>query len=118
VKDLYRSYIEQWDGDDDTWTIVTRRENMEYLICMNHIKDKMPFMTEKGYVGMGPGHAEVGDVVVIFAGAHIPHVIRKAPEQGPHGETHWTFVGEAYCDGVMDGEAWSVTEDMSRFHLI
>jgi hypothetical protein len=50
---------------------------------------------------MGPAEVVVGDVVVVFCGGRIPFVLR--PREG--GEGVFEFVGEAYCDGVMDGEA-------------
>ena len=61
---------------------------------------KRPFRTREGYVGLGPVATRVGDLVVVFAGAGIPHVIR------PRGRDRFEFLGDAYCDGPMDGEVW------------
>jgi hypothetical protein len=72
-----------------------------YMLAMARMHDMRPFLTEVGYIGMGPGLMEVGDAVVIFAGADIPHVLRRTSDK------HWEYVGEAYCDGVMDGEFWN-----------
>ncbi|KAK0374398.1 heterokaryon incompatibility protein [Colletotrichum limetticola] len=70
-----------------------------YSENMDKMTGKRPYMTQKGYVGMGPGEACPGDVVVILFGSRIPYVLR------PSGDgTMYCFVGEAYCDGVMDGE--------------
>ncbi|KAG7057444.1 heterokaryon incompatibility protein [Colletotrichum scovillei] len=70
-----------------------------YSENMDKMTGKRPYMTQKGYVGMGPGKACPGDVVVILFGSRIPYVLR------PSGDgTMYCFVGEAYCDGVMDGE--------------
>lgn len=70
-----------------------------YSENMDKMTGKCPYMTRKGYVGMGPGEACPGDVVVILFGSRIPYVLR------PSGDgTMYCFVGEAYCDGVMDGE--------------
>ncbi|KAK1714507.1 heterokaryon incompatibility protein [Colletotrichum acutatum] len=70
-----------------------------YSENMDKMTGKCPYMTRKGYVGMGPGEACPGDLVVILFGSRIPYVLR------PSGDgTMYCFVGEAYCDGVMDGE--------------
>ncbi len=67
--------------------------------------------TSAAYVGMGPGPMQPGDTVVVFAGDHIPHVIRKDVDE------FWDYIGEAYCDGIMDGEAWDES-NLRPFYLI
>ncbi|OHF01725.1 heterokaryon incompatibility protein [Colletotrichum orchidophilum] len=70
-----------------------------YSENMDMMTGKRPYMTRQGYLGMCPGEACPGDVVVILFGSRIPYVLR------PSGDgTMYCFVGEAYCDGVMDGE--------------
>ena len=71
-----------------------------------------PFVTVKGYLGLAATAARAGDVVVVFKGARIPYVVRPA-----EGERRFQFIGEAYCDGMMDGEALEhgTTE---RFYLV
>ncbi|KAJ4324351.1 hypothetical protein N0V84_003912 [Fusarium piperis] len=59
--------------------------------------DRVLFITEKGYLGLGPARMEVGDVVGLVAGAHVPFVLRK-------GSKGFILVGEAYVEGVMYGE--------------
>ncbi|RSL80766.1 hypothetical protein CEP51_006330 [Fusarium floridanum] len=71
---------------------------------------KKPYLTRKGYVGMCPSHAAEGDWVVIFMGGRIPFVLRPL-----EGSEEFTFVGEAYCDGVMDGEILKRVEERSFF---
>ncbi|KAK1753212.1 HET-6OR heterokaryon incompatibility protein (het-6OR allele) [Echria macrotheca] len=73
----------------------------DYRESMTIMKGKRPFSTKEGYLGMGPAEAEVGDAVVIFCGGRVPFVLR--PRDGGC-ENMFAFVGEAYCDGVMDGE--------------
>ncbi|KAF9768118.1 hypothetical protein IL306_014633 [Fusarium sp. DS 682] len=60
--------------------------------------DRVLFITEKGYLGLGPARTEVDDTVAMIAGAHVPFVLRK-------GAGGWILVGEAYVHGVMYGEA-------------
>jgi hypothetical protein len=61
----------------------------------NHRK---PFLTAKGYVGLGPSFAKEHDIVVVLFGCMMPFVLR------PHGN-EYKLVGEAYVHGIMKGEA-------------
>lgn len=65
---------------------------------------KKPFMTENGYLGMGPAEARAGDVVAVFCGGRIPFVVRPSTGISRSETGIFAFIGEAYCDGIMDGE--------------
>lgn len=62
--------------------------------------------TEKGYMGWAPDNAygaesdqvEIGDLVCVVFGCSTPLVIRPVGEQ-------YVVLGEAYMEGLMDGEA-------------
>lgn len=69
-----------------------------YRIYMRQMGGKRPFLSRMGYVGMGPACAEPGDKIVVLCGASVPFVIR------PLGDGRYRFLGECYCDGIMDGE--------------
>ncbi|KAM7214008.1 Heterokaryon incompatibility protein (HET) domain containing protein [Rhypophila decipiens] len=62
--------------------------------------------TASGLVGLVPPHAEVGDVVVIFAGAKVPFVIRAVTHDDGEGNNGlcYRLVGESYVHGFMKGE--------------
>ncbi|KAM6506532.1 hypothetical protein FSOLCH5_013507 [Fusarium solani] len=88
-----------------------RRQNgqigQKYRDSMSIMQGKRPFLTEMGYLGMGPVEGQPGDAVVIFCGGRIPFVLHPLDPPGrSQGGEHsvFSFVGEAYCDGVMDGE--------------
>ncbi|KAI1269550.1 heterokaryon incompatibility protein-domain-containing protein [Xylariaceae sp. FL1019] len=49
-------------------------------------------------IGLCPHTAQVGDVVVVLFGGNVPFILR------PRGQTYY-LVGEAYCQGYMDGKA-------------
>jgi hypothetical protein len=82
------------------------------------------FYTERGYLGLGPASATVGDMVCIFSGAAGPFVCRKDPGRGfkledddavdKDGWGHCTMklrlIGECYVHGTAHGE---VTESGS-----
>ena len=53
--------------------------------------------SSKGYMGIGPYDAEVGDELCILYGAKLPVILRKKG-------LYWLIVGEAYVHGIMDGE--------------
>jgi hypothetical protein len=59
------------------------------------------FVSRAGHVGLGPVNTHPRDVVVIPLGATVPVVLRPAATV----KDPWTYVGEAYCHGFMDGEA-------------
>lgn len=90
-----------------------RRKRMRYLASLpttfdpaprlQAMRGRRPYRTQNmGYIGMGPGGTRLGDVVVLFPGAHVPYVLRPRPDSG---RGHFELVGEAYCHGIMDGEA-------------
>jgi hypothetical protein len=57
------------------------------------------FFTDKGYMGLAPYTAIVGDKVCLLKGAQFPIILR--PEKDD-----WVLVGESYVHGIMDGEGW------------
>jgi hypothetical protein len=60
---------------------------------------KVLFITQTGYMGTAPEMTQVDDIVVLFAGMKVPHVLRKKGNS-------YGYVGPAYVHGLMDGEAW------------
>jgi hypothetical protein len=61
--------------------------------------NRVPFRSGgKGYVGLGPKEVKPGDIICLFSGSYLPHVIR-ATEGG-----RYELIGEAYVHGIMDGE--------------
>ena len=73
-------------------------ETFCYWNMMVELQYRRPFITENGYVGLGPEHLDKDDVVVVFSGARFPYILRKLLLAG------WTLVGEAYLHGIMYGE--------------
>ncbi|OAA73574.1 Heterokaryon incompatibility [Cordyceps fumosorosea ARSEF 2679] len=92
--------------DPDT---VTGADMGAFLENLHRNVGRRVFRTDGGAaprVGMGPGTMRAGDAVVVLNGLTVPIILR--PVDGGKGE--WTVVGEAYCDGVMNGEALGVNE--------
>lgn len=73
-------------------------------------KRRVFFVTDDGYMGLGPqglGTAQVGDKICVVQGCHVPFVIRPHTTE-PSGEQSYQLVGEAYVHGLMDGEAMTM----------
>lgn len=63
-------------------------------------------------IGLGPIEAQVGDSVCIFRGAGVPYVVRR------QATGKCKLVGEAYVDGVMDGEAVAAAPAFETIELV
>jgi hypothetical protein len=76
--------------------------------------DRMFFITELGYVGIGPLSMKPGDHVCVLYGGCTPFVMR--PMDGASDEDY-LFLGESFVNGLMKGEALNdkgVTEKWFR----
>jgi hypothetical protein len=58
------------------------------------------FVTQMGFLGLGPAEVEPRDVVCILGGGNLPYVVR------PLGQDEFTFLGPSYVHGIMNGEAY------------
>lgn len=79
-----------------------------YMQGMLRTVHMRPFLTTEGYVGMAPATAEAGDVVVVLQGGQAPFVVRDTGTGTGKGKGkyyRYRLLGEAYCHGIMDGEA-------------
>ncbi|KAK0744768.1 heterokaryon incompatibility protein-domain-containing protein [Apiosordaria backusii] len=74
------------------------------------------FVDSTGRPGITHKDVQVGDHVVIFAGAHVPFVVRPITDKG--GDVQYRFVGSAYVFGLMDGEAMEGEPDFEEVHLV
>ncbi|OJD36539.1 heterokaryon incompatibility protein or allele [Diplodia corticola] len=77
-----------------------RREEVFEIGLREGGLDRWFVVTEKGYFGLAPPRAEVGDEVVLVAGMGAPVTLKKHTA----GENKWLFVGETYVHGIMKGE--------------
>jgi hypothetical protein len=80
--------------------VLLKEKVLQYLEEMDsQARHRKPFVTEKGYLGLGPVHLQPGDSVAIFGGAAVPFILRE------RGEKKYQLLGEAFVDKIMDGEA-------------
>lgn len=92
-----------------------RHMNMLYLHLSKEIigrsPKRLPFITSKGHVCVSTDNIQEGDCVTIIRGAEVPYILRLQPTGA------YQLIGEAYVDGIMDGEA-SETSSYTRITLI
>jgi hypothetical protein len=78
---------------------------------------KRLFWTKRSRFGFTPRGAKPSDSVCVFDGADIPHVLRKVNTSGK-GKERWRFVGEAFVDGLMYGEADNIDIEGTEFCIV
>lgn len=68
--------------------------------------------TKKGFIGLAPGHTEKGDQISVLAGGRVPYILRKEQTPPPEGSVGpvYSFVGDSYVHGIMDGEAFGLLD--------
>ncbi|KAL8369744.1 hypothetical protein RB595_000196 [Gaeumannomyces hyphopodioides] len=83
------------------------------------------FISEKGYFGLAPSTAQVGDQICILAGGQTPYILHAVGEAVlPDSGTVPAFrvAGDAYVHGIMHGEAMADVEEgrapLERWALI
>lgn len=64
--------------------------------------------TDNDRLGWVPGATAIGDVVCIFNGGRVPFVLR------PASSGIYTWVGECYIHGIMEGEAMLISNPTLR----
>jgi len=86
---------------------------MQVLVGMCH--GRRMGVTEGRKLGIFPAAAARGDVVAIFHGGLVPCVLRHAGRDG-----QYSFIGECYVDGMMDGEASEAggKDDPARIDIV
>ncbi|CAJ2512570.1 Uu.00g055850.m01.CDS01 [Anthostomella pinea] len=81
-------------------------ESRPYVEALLRWVNKRAFVTEKGFVGLGPESIRPGDKVVTLGGFSACYVLRTTGQDVdmPGALGQHSLVGEAYVDGLMDGE--------------
>ena len=72
---------------------------------------RLPFVTQKGHLGLSSERVMRGDMIAIIAGSQVPFVLR------PQDKSQFSVISEAYVDGIMDGETIG-TSDYSYITLV
>lgn len=102
--------LDQRAGQDDNELFDAFLEggikNGVYPSLLSMIQNQTFFITQKGYIGIGPWNTRIGDVAWILRGGRLPFILR--PLEGVlnigSGSGGYTFIGDAHVQGVMFGE--------------
>lgn len=65
--------------------------------------DRQLLLTERGYFGLAPGEARVGDTVSCLLGCGVPFILRRSEACSDNAE-RYELIGESYIYGLMEGE--------------
>ncbi|KAM0445897.1 hypothetical protein ACHAO4_009607 [Trichoderma viride] len=88
------------------------------ILTTNMLKNlrRRLYRTRTGFVGLGPAELEAGNSLVIFHGGTTPHILKKLDTQREADE--YQYLGEAYCDGLMDGEIFEDDTKSERMFIL
>ncbi|KAJ3534133.1 hypothetical protein NM208_g1039 [Fusarium decemcellulare] len=81
------------------------KRKFQWLYEVRSAAERKFFITQTGYMGIGPPCMEPKDIICALFGGSTPYVIRPASTEG-----EYLFVGECYVHGLMDGEALDMHE--------
>jgi hypothetical protein len=85
-----------------------------YISAMESAKHNRLVGILNGYIGWVPLETRPGDVICIFFGSRVPHVLRKRGG----GQPGHTLVGDAFVYGAMDGELMrGNVEEAAQFEI-
>jgi hypothetical protein len=85
---------------------------MQFIVGVSdRAYNRKPFVTARGLLGLGPSDAQQGDVVAIFNGAGVPHILQ------PGGKGGFRLLGDAYVEGIMEGEFMTENPKLESFKI-
>jgi hypothetical protein len=91
----------------------TLTPELEFIAGMFWSSGRQFFKMQNHKMGLALRGVQAGDMVCLLSGAPTPHVIRRVRERD---DEVYRFVGDAYVDGMMHGEA--DTEDLEICDLV
>ncbi|KAH7063950.1 hypothetical protein BKA63DRAFT_526506, partial [Paraphoma chrysanthemicola] len=100
-RELFRAFIDNGEANEVTESARSMILNQAF------------FITQKGRIGIGPPNTREGDTVWVLAGGRVPFVLRSAGNKFSQRQVagEYMFVGDAFVQGVMDGEFISNRQD-------
>jgi hypothetical protein len=95
--------------DDYEKYLCGEKEEVDHRIMseMTRIRRKV-LLTSRGFFGVAPQSAEIGDQLYLLPGAEFPILLRRYPQE----EVEYEFIGECYIHGLMNGQG--MTKDSER----
>lgn len=98
-----------WMSTVDDSTELSSSAVAEYASLFAHGMHLRPFLTKKGYLGLGSQDLQEGDTVWIVPRSRVPLIFRQVRDAGSASDYHCELVGGVYLHGFMDGRALSTT---------
>jgi hypothetical protein len=92
-------------------------EVRRFLRSVIRLGDRQLFLTRGGRLGSVKKGVSHGDMVCVFNGAPVPHVLRKASDIDD-GTERWQFVGDAYVHSLMNFEADAIDIEVKDVVLV
>ena len=137
-RDVYEAWwlrteaMAAFDGPDGTllpgrsaWNHIPEYKRILYdrAVQMATVQRKF-FITQKGFLGIGPPTMSSGDRVVVLFGGNVPFLLREHVNSTTTGislegpDPLWKLIGDCYLHGIMDGEAMDEAKgDNTRYFL-
>jgi len=108
ISEIEQVFTEENSGTGD-WVRCLRETFIEYIETMSiACASRRFFVSEKGYMGIGPESADNGDMICVLLGCQVPVLIRKHHD-------YQLFIGECFVWGIMDGEAIRDREERNGY---
>jgi hypothetical protein len=82
-----------------------KRTLLEFELQARYTLYRKMVSTSNGHIGLASCQVKAGDAIVLCKGSNVPILLRKLE----HCE-HWTFVGDIYIHGIMEGQAFKENE--------
>lgn len=98
VRQRVRTSLYPSERDTKLLDTVKRKANVFATAARRFTAGRQLFVTKDGRVGLGPASMDVGDRLLLVAGARMLFVVREIQEG------MFELVGETYLHGCMDGE--------------
>lgn len=113
---VHDRYNKQSDTTDQPPSIPTAEEvsltSRYWEIMDTQSRGRRYFLTNKGHLGIGPAAMAPGDAAVVLLALNTPLILRAA-EEG-----HYRIVGEAYVNGMMDGQVFEGDYGLREFLIV
>lgn len=83
---------------DEVDSLDQEMHSASHTLTLGPTRGRVLFTTTNGHIGLAPHGTKEGDLVFVILGADVPFVLR------PYDDG-CELIGEAYVQGIMDGEA-------------
>jgi hypothetical protein len=97
IQDMVEFFKQNRDERDITWKYWCTA-----AVFLKRLSYGRFFITERGYIGVGPKITKVNDQICVFAGGGVPFVLEEK-------YSTYSLIGECYVHGIMYGESWAFT---------